>query len=199
MNEPLARELIALLDEDRRVRAELAADRSLFDGYNPRMEDLHRRNAARLREIIGVSGWPGRAQVGEEAAAAAWTILQHSIGEPDFMREGLRLVRAAAERGDVPPIEVAMLEDRIRTYEGRGQLYGTQFDWDDQGELSPILLEAPESVDERRAAVGLDPLADSIDAMRRRTSEAGEGPPADPVARSREADDWARSVGWRSE
>lgn len=34
--------------EDERVRAELAADGSLLDGYHPRMAEAHRRNASRL-------------------------------------------------------------------------------------------------------------------------------------------------------
>ena len=191
----LAAELIALLDEDRRTRARLAADGSLYDGYHPEMEAVHRRNAARLREVITERGWPGRALVGDEASAAAWTILQHSIGEPDFMREGLRLVREAAAGGDVPPIEVAMLEDRVRTYEGRGQLYGTQWDWDDDGRMSPLPLDDPGRVDERRAEVGLPPLADEV--RRRRDELAEEPPPADAAQRRRQADEWARRVGWR--
>lgn len=44
----LREELLATEAEDRRVRAELAADGSLFDGYHPRMAEVHRRNAGRL-------------------------------------------------------------------------------------------------------------------------------------------------------
>ena len=44
--------LVSMEEEDLRVRDELAADGSLSDGYHPRMEEVHRRNAARLREII---------------------------------------------------------------------------------------------------------------------------------------------------
>ncbi len=48
--------LLAMAAEDRRVRAELAADGSLFDGYHPRMAEVHRRNAARLTEILDRHG-----------------------------------------------------------------------------------------------------------------------------------------------
>lgn len=74
-------ELVALLAEDQAVRAELAADGSLFDGHHPRMEAVHGRHAARLVAIVAALGWPGRALAGEDGAAAAWTILQHAIGQ----------------------------------------------------------------------------------------------------------------------
>ena len=45
--------------EDHRVRAELAADGSLFDGYHPRMRAVHEANAERLAAILSERGWPG--------------------------------------------------------------------------------------------------------------------------------------------
>lgn len=44
----LRRELLALAEEDRRTREALAAAGTLWDGYHPDMEAIHRRNAARL-------------------------------------------------------------------------------------------------------------------------------------------------------
>jgi len=44
----LRAELLAMAAEDRRVRAELAANGPLFESYHPRMAGVHRRNAARL-------------------------------------------------------------------------------------------------------------------------------------------------------
>ena len=195
MNHELSEELLELQREDRRVRARLAEDGSLFERYNPEMEAVHRRNAARLRELVSEHGWPDRALVSDDAAGAAWTILQHSIGEPDFMRHGLELVRASATRGDTPLVEVAQLEDRIATLEGRPQRYGTQWDWDAEGLMSPLPLEEPERVDELRAEVGLPPL--ELDRTRFRAAHGREPGPFDPAACRREADAWARSTGWR--
>ena len=92
-----------------------------------------------------------------------------------------------------PPWHAATLEDGIRFYEGRPQLYGTMWDWDAEGRLRPWTIQDPDGVDERRAAVGLP----SLEEQAREVSAADEFPPADPEARLREAADWARSVGWR--
>ena len=105
-DEALRAELLAMAGEDQRVRAELAAEGTLFDGYHPRMAEVHRRHAHRLAAIMDRVGWPGRRLVGDDGAAAAWLVLQHAIGDPAVMRRGLALLQSAAP-GDVDPAQVA--------------------------------------------------------------------------------------------
>lgn len=190
-------ELLRMRDADLELRAELARDGSLFEGYAERMAALHRRNALRLREVLSSRGWPGRSLAGEDGAEAAWLVLQHAIGDPELLRGALPLLERAVEAGEAEPRHLAMLVDRVRTLEGGPQLYGTQHDWDDAGELSPLPVEEPAGVDERRRRVGLEPLAESTRRLRARAAAEGETPPADPAARRREAEAWARSIGWR--
>ncbi|HEX4954216.1 MAG TPA: DUF6624 domain-containing protein [Thermoanaerobaculia bacterium] len=190
--------LLTLAAADRALASRLAADGSLFQGYHPEMEALHRANAAQLREIVTAHGWPGRSLVGEEAAEAAWLIVQHAIGEPVFQREMLAVLQVEAQKGEVPAWQVAKLEDRVRSFEGRPQRYGTQFDWDEAGQMSPWPeIEEPEAVDERRAAVGLPPLAEAIASHCARAAASGALVPADLAARRREMDEWSLRVGWR--
>lgn len=191
-------ELIEMAALDLRVREELARTGELFEGYHPRMAEVHRRNAERLRAIVEAIGWPTEPLVGAEASEAAWLVLQHAIGEPALQRGMLRVLGEHARRGEVPKWQVAMLEDRVRGLEGRAQRYGTQLDWDESGALVPTpAVEEPQTVDERRAEVGLAPLAEVLMEQRRRAADEGQGPPADFEARRREIDAWARSVGWR--
>ena len=196
MNEALASELRAMADEDTRVRTELLREGVLFQGYQPRMAEVHRRNAERLSRIMDAHGWPGRSLVGETGARDAWLILQHSIGSPAVMRRGLAMVRAAVASGDTTPIEVAMLEDRVRTFSGLPQRYGTQFDWDENGEMNPKPIEDAEGVEARRREVGLPPLAEKIREMRESVRREAESGPGNWAARRREIDEWERSVGW---
>jgi hypothetical protein len=193
----LALELVRMADEDGRVRAELARSGELFDGYHPRMRAIHDRHGARMVEILDAHGWPGRRLVGDDGARAAWLVVQHAIAHPVLQRRALRLLHGAPA-GDVLPQEIAMLEDRILTFEGRSQRYGTQFDWDDRGELNPLPIDDPSGVDERRRAVGLPPLAEAIAAHRARTAAEGEARPRDLDARRRALESWCREVGWRT-
>lgn len=189
----IAAELIAMADEDARVRAELAADGSLYAGYNPAMRAVHDRNAARLAGILDAVGWPAAGKVGPQAAAAAWIIAMHAIARPDLQRRCRDLLWREAEANRVPPRQAAHMEDRVRAFEGRPQLYG---DWTEHGTLGPIGLEDPDNVDARRAEVGLPPLSEQLERMNA-GREPMERPPADWEARRREIDEWARSVGWR--
>jgi hypothetical protein len=187
--------LLAMAAEDRRVRAELAADGALFGGYHPRMAEVHRRNAARLAAILDRHGWPGRALVGEAGAAAAWLVLRHAIGEPPLMRRGLKLLGGLAP-GEVAPARLALLKDRVRAFEGRPQRHGTQYEWDEHGQLSPLPIEDPGCVDERRRSVGLGPLEENTRRIREEAACAGERPPPDRAERQRRKREWERSVGW---
>lgn len=188
----LRRELRALAEEDARVRDALAADGSLFEGYHPRMEAIHRRHAARLSVILDQHGWPGQGMMGEQAGEAAWLIAQHAIGEPAFQRRCLRLLQDAAGRGEVPRWQPAMLEDRVRVLEGRSQVYGTQLEPDEEGRPRPCVIEDPDRVDERRRAAGLEPLAERLARSERIRL------PADRARFEREREAWLRRVGWRS-
>jgi hypothetical protein len=190
----LRAELLALEAEDLRVRAELFQQGAPAQGYHPTMEAVHRTNAVRLREIIDHAGWPGRQLVGEDGARAAWLIAQHAIGEPDFQRRCLVLLKQSAARGDVPAHQPAYLEDRIRVFEGRGQLYGTQFEPDAEGNSVPSLIEDPEHLEERRRTVGLRPLADQPP----QTSQSDANSPEIRQKVEREWEEWLRRVGWRS-
>jgi hypothetical protein len=194
----LQQELLDMAREDLRLRAELVADGSLFEGYHPRMRAVHDRHAARLARVLAEHGWPGESQVGVEGAQAAWLIVQHAIAQPEFQRVALGALRAAAGRGEVPAWQAAMLEDRIRIFEGRPQRYGTQFDWDAAGQLNPLPIEDRAGLDERRRALGLRPLAEELEARRDAVRQDRERPPADWNARQRRMDAWLREVGWRT-
>ena len=126
MDESLEKALLDMEAHDQSVRNELTASGSLDDKYHARLEEVHRANASRLRQIIAVFGWPGITLVGEKGARAAWRIALHAISEPPFMRQCRDLIDRASEAGDAPRWQFAIIDDRIRVYEGRPQRYGTQ-------------------------------------------------------------------------
>lgn len=198
IREDIVEELRAMVSEDRRVRAELAADGSLYGGYHPRMREVHDRNAARLHEIWADIGWPGRSIVGDDGSSAAWLILQHAIGQPEFQRAGLIALKKLALSGEVDAVQVAMLEDRICAFEGRPQLYGTQFDRDESGLLSPLPLDDRELVDARRAALDMPPLSDEIARHRAQSPAPEDLPPFDYEAYQAGRLEWLKQTGWRA-
>jgi hypothetical protein len=195
VNRIIADQLVALAAHDLKMREWLAEDGSLFEGYHPKMQAVHEANATELERIIAAIGWPTSQLVGADAAEAAWLIAQHAIGLPSFQRRCFDLLRHAVAAGEAPAWQMAMMLDRIRTYEGRPQVYGTQFDWDDEGRLSPRLIEESDGVDQRRQEVGLEPLEAATERLR--TRDAAQSKPADLAEHRRRMDEWAQQVGWR--
>ncbi len=190
-DQALRRELLAMAAEDGRVRQALLGEGVLFDGYHPRMVAVHRAIAGRMIEVIDAGGWPGASRVGQDGAEAAWLMVQHAIGEPELQRHALRLIQEAVQAGEAPAWQAAMLEDRIRMFEGRPQIYGTQLERGPDGRARPYMLEDPAGVEERRREVGLDPLQDVL--ARSEPSPV----PRDPEAFERGYQAWLRRVGWR--
>jgi hypothetical protein len=162
------------------------------------MEAVHAANAALLGQVFDDVGWPGRREFGDDGAGAAFLILQHAIGHPALQRRGLALLLDAVPEGQANPLDAAYLSDRIALFEGGEQIFGTQFDWDASGQLSPTRVREPELLDERRASVGLPPIAETIAQMRANAAAEGDTAPADLTQRRAEFEAWARRAGWRA-
>jgi len=187
MNNHLRQELLEMQAEDLRVREQIQAEGSELP-YDPRMEDVHRRNARRLRAIVDKHGWPIRSLVGDDGSAAAWLVLQHAISEPELQRAYLPLLQAAAEKDEIVPWQPAYLLDRIRYFEGQPQRYGTHWATTDDGAAKRWIIEDPEHVNERRQTVGLDPIPIELEPM---TPEEALSVYSNP-----DFVEWARKVGW---
>lgn len=120
-------------------------------------ENPDKVQADRLKEIIKEIGWPTISKVGEKASKGAYILIQHADHDVAFQREGLKLMKEAGT--DVDPHNVAYLEDRVRVNSGEPQLYGTQF-FGEGADYGPRPIEDAEHLDERRAALGLAPMAE---------------------------------------
>jgi hypothetical protein len=116
-------------------------------------------NALWLTDVVARCGWPGRSAVGEDGAQAAWLLAQHADRRPDLRRAFLDALRMAVDDGEAPAAHLAYLEDRVRVNAGQPQMYGTQFEGVGEG-FGPAPIEEPDGLDERRAAVGLEPFAE---------------------------------------
>jgi uncharacterized protein DUF6624 len=194
MDESLEKALLDMEARDQALRAELTAAGALDEKYHPRLEELHRAHASRLRQIIAVFGWPGLTLVGEKGAQAAWRIALHSISEPVFMRQCRDLLDAASHNGDAARWQFAIIDDRIRVYEGRPQRYGTQLRSGPNG-LEPHPLENESRVNSMRMQAGLPPLAQTLAKARAAQPQV---PPAEQARRDSAELEFRRSAGWIS-
>mgnify|MGYP000884892880 CR=1 FL=1 len=192
----IAEIIVGLKNADVELRDKLIQSGQLSDGYNEEMKELHNRNAKIINEIIDTIGYPTTDKVGKEASEAAWLVIQHSIGQPEFMKKCAELLKKAVSENKADLKSLAYLTDRIAVFEGKPQLYGTQFDWDENGNLSPYLFDDLTKVNERRKSIGLNTLEERTEIIRKQAKNENESPPTDFEERKQEIEEWKRNVGW---
>ncbi|UOQ53694.1 DUF6624 domain-containing protein [Hymenobacter cellulosivorans] len=88
-----------------------------------RMVQTDATNLRRVQVLLKQYGYPGKSLVGAPTNEAAWHVIQHN---PATIPQYLPLMKAAAEKGELPFSRYAMMLDRQLMTEGKEQLYGTQ-------------------------------------------------------------------------
>lgn len=111
-------------------------------------------NTNKLKEIVKEIGWPTISLVGKESAKQAWDIVQHVTPNSDFHFHCLKLMKECPD-GEVEKSWIAHFEDRIRTNNGKPQLYGTEFRQNADGHFEPFPIEDIEQLDARRQKMGM--------------------------------------------
>lgn len=147
------KELIQLKQHDLQVREQLFKDNELLSGYHPKMQQVHIFNAKRLKQIIKQIGYPTISKVGQEASEAAWLIIQHSISDPNFMKDSYELM--LQNKTDINLENLAYLYDRIQFFQGKAQRFGTQRNEDST--IYPV--ENPHDINQIRAQYNLPALS----------------------------------------
>lgn len=164
----LRRQLLERLKIDQAIRME----RIRQDVTKPapellvRMKSIDAETDVWLKEVVSAHGWPGTDLVGLDGASAASTMLMHV--PPETQNQMLPLVEAAFRRGAVKGSTYAMLFDHVRVAAGQPQRYGTvarSMTSDRKVVFFPIEDEV--NVDARRAGMGLPPLAEYRELMKR--------------------------------
>lgn len=192
----IAEKIIELKNADLALRDKLVQNGKLSQGYDLEMKQLHNENAKILDSIINSIGYPTIDKVGEEANEATWLIIQHSIEQPNFMKKCAELLETAVRESKADPKSLAYLTDRIAVLEETPQLYGTQFDWDENGKLCPNHFDDLTKVNERRKLIGLNTLEEQTQIIRKRVQDEKQTPPKDLDNRKQEIEKWKRNVGW---
>lgn len=124
-----------------------------------------RLHTQRLKAIIAVHGWPKISETSGRTSAAAVTLANHS-SDLAFQRQVLALIEPLVTTREARPDDYATLYDRLATVDKRPQRYGTQGTTCKDGKYAvPADLEAPEGLEARRAAVGLQPMAEYLAAL----------------------------------
>lgn len=121
--------------------------------------ELDTQNQSIVANILENHGWPKQENFrSSDVAHTLFMVVQHASIE--FQERFFPMMQQATERGDIPTAAFAQLHDSILVGKGEKQRYGTQIKVNpDTGTPFFYPIADPRNVDSRRAAVGLEPLA----------------------------------------
>ncbi|NVO32592.1 DUF6624 domain-containing protein [Hymenobacter lapidiphilus] len=164
-DQPLKKELDAIYASDQGSRQGYEAIAKQYGTDSPEMRALWKQmqltdslNLRKITALIDSRGWPTKAQVGGMGTQTVFLVVQHS--NLPTMQKYFPMAQQAAARGDLAKSALALMQDRLLMWQGKPQMYGSQLTQDNKTNkmvFHPIEDEA--HVDERRAAIGMEPLA----------------------------------------
>jgi hypothetical protein len=167
-DKPLQAKLLAIYEDDQPIREQYSSAQKEFGHQSKQVDSLGRImmykdsiNLIKVMEILDKYGWVGADKVGGQANQTLFIVIQHA--DLKTQQKYLPMMREAVKTGNANRSALALLEDRIALREGKRQIYGSQFGYDNETKKSYVLpLDDPDNVDKRRAEVGLGLLADYV-------------------------------------
>lgn len=163
-------ELEAMFDEDRTL-VHAAYSNPNDERTVSTIRAIDKAHAQRLKEIVEHIGWPTRDLVGLKATQAAYMVIQHAGHDLAFQNRCLELMVDLVESGELPASYLALLTDRIRVFQDKPQVFGTQMTMarDALGVMVPtptVPIEDPANLNDRRALMGMAPHEQFVEAIR---------------------------------
>ena len=157
----ITKTLEIVYEDDQSLRKEYQKVEKEFGWNSQQAKDLWAKqeildsiNIVKVTSIIDKYGWLGINEVGENGNSALFLVLQHS--DLNTQLEYLPVLEKATEKGKATKSELAYFKDRVLLRQGKKQVYGTQYEWDDEKKeyyLASVI--EPEKLNERRESVGI--------------------------------------------
>ena len=127
-----------------------------MDSLTKLMLKMDAGNGAIVKEVLDHYGWLGIDEIGEKANLTLFLVIQHS--NMATQTKYLPMMREAVKQGKAKPDQLALLEDRVLTNQGKPQLYGSQVRTGKNGKYEFFPIADEKNVNQRRAEMGLEPL-----------------------------------------
>ncbi len=162
-------ELVAILDEvhktDQEGRQKIRVVEGKYGRDSEELKALWKEisyhdsvNIITVTGILDEYGWLGADIIGKSGNTTLFLVVQHS--DLATQQKYLPMMREAVADGRARGGSLALLEDRVALKTGNPQIYGSQIGRTQAGDFYVQEMIDPETVDERRASVGLMPIGE---------------------------------------
>jgi len=153
----LQKQLLNMAQQSQQIQAMQKGDATAV--LKDMAADINKLHTQTLNEIVQLQGWLTKVQVTEEGVKAAFTLVSHSKNLR-FQQDMLPLIiQSYIDKQGIGGEAVAIFTDKISIAQGKDQVFGTQADLIG-GKLVFFQIENEDSVDQLRAQMDLQPLAE---------------------------------------
>ncbi len=109
-----------------------------------------------VAQVLKEHGFPDAQMVGRKGVMEFFILVQHSHS-PELIRDALAQARPLMLRGEMVRHDYALMIDRLRMYQGKDQIYGSQFS-ENGGKVEPYPIQDKASLDQRREVMEMEPF-----------------------------------------
>ncbi len=129
--------------------------------YQKEYRKNHSINIKKIRRILNTHGWPENSAIGDQGNRTICNVLQHT--DQKTRESYIPMMRQAVLDKKLEPRYLVRAEDRIATDKGELQIYGGQMKYYPKTKSFNVWpVYDPVNIDKRRAAIGLEPIAEFL-------------------------------------
>jgi hypothetical protein len=107
---------------------------------------------------VAENGYPTIKMVGKESSNHFFYLVQHADADLEFQAQMLGFLKKEVKKGNVKGSDFAYLTDRVLLGQGKPQLFGSQLEYNSQGNALSRNLTKPQKVNQRRHKYGMETL-----------------------------------------
>ena len=131
------------------------------DVYQKEYRKNHALNIKKIKEILNKYDWPELILIGEQGNITICNVLQHA--DQETREHYIPIMKQAVLDKKLEPRYLVRAEDRIATDKGLLQIYGGQMKYYPETKSFNVWpVFDPVNIDERRAEIGLEPIAEFL-------------------------------------
>lgn len=148
-----------LFDADQSVRGKAATTGAHLKEYQESADEQHKQDSIDQKTVFYILdkyGWLSEKEISSKASSGIFYVIQHAGLDTQIKYQDL--VIQAFRKKQIGDYEYAIFIDRIKMFEGKNQLYGTQLGMDNIGNLFLYPVEDITKLDSIRTLAGLQPF-----------------------------------------
>jgi hypothetical protein len=111
-----------------------------------------------VKKIVAENGYPTIELVGKESSNHFFLLVQHADADLEFQGQMLKFIKEEVKKSNVQGSNFAYLTDRVLLGQGKSQLFGSQLEYNQQGNALARNLAKPKTVNKRRSKYGMESL-----------------------------------------